>query len=402
MRNSGKLGIILLVFTLLVIVVIDITSDKQVDWTKTYDQRDKIPFGLFFTRTELPNILSDRAQIEDFSSTNYDDIKKFLRGKEQASIVYIVNQFYEGKETLAELVAYVERGGEVFISSNSFPKQLLDTLGLDMDYYYPQNFGEVWNIDDRPFALSNGKEAFYEELDYPGFFYGLDSVGTSKIGYFPAQERKLPNFLEVKRKNGRFLLHLEPLMFTNFYMLKEPNFLYGASALKLISRKQVYWYDALIKSQASNKTPLRVLLQNPGLREAWYILLFGLLIFLLFRSKREQRAVPVVEPEPNLSKEFAKTIATLYYENGNPGNLVQKKIEYFLYELRTRYLMDTLALEEDGFAKKLSSKTAVPLDDCVALISLLIRYKNIRSSRDEELLHVNKQIEDFKNKANML
>ncbi|WDF68547.1 DUF4350 domain-containing protein [Sphingobacterium oryzagri] len=402
MKNSGKLGIMLLAITLLVIAVIDISSDKQVDWTRSYDQRDKIPFGLYFTHTELPKILGDSTQVADFSSTNYSDIKKFLSGKEQATVLYIVNEFYEGKETIAELVAFVDRGGEVFISANSFPHELLDTLGLDMEYYYPQNFGEVWDVNDRPFALSNGTEAYYKDLEYPGFFYGLNAPETKKIGYFQTNEREMPNFLEIKRKNGRFLIHLEPLMFTNYYMLKQPNFLYAAAALRLISRKQVYWFDALLQDQNATRTPLRVLLQNAGLREAWYILLFGLLLFLLFRSKREQRAVPVIEPEPNLSKEFAKTIATLYYENGNPGNLVEKKIEYFLYELRTYYLIDILTLEEDGFAKHLSAKTGVALADCAALVALIIRYKNIRSSTDAELLTVNKQIEDFKNKANML
>lgn len=403
MRSTGKLGITLLALTFLTIALVDLTRDKQIDWTRTYDQREKMPYGLFFTRTELAKILGDEeVKVHDFHAMNYPDLKNFLRGKENASLVYIVDGMYDGKEAVKELLAYVERGGEVFISTNSLPIDLLDTLGLHQEYYYPQNFNEVIDFEDRPFMLTNGITAFYKDLDYPGLFYEMDSLGMSRVGYFEAEDREIPNFVEVKRKKGRFLLHLEPLMFTNYYMLRQQNYNYAASALKLLSRREVFWYDALAKSNDSARTPLRVLLQNDGLRQAWYILLFGLLLFLLFRSKREQIAIPIVEPEKNLSKEFAKTIATLYYESGNPGNLVQKKIEYFLYDLRVNFLLDTLALEEPSFSKQLASKTGVPLADCIQIITLVIKYRKITATTDQELIDVNKQIEEFKNKANIL
>jgi len=402
MKGTGKLGIALLIVTLLAIVFIDLTKDSQIDWSRSYDQRDKIPFGLYFTRTELPHILADSSEVKDFTSTNYDDLKRFLPGKENASLLFVVDQFYEGKESIAELLAFVERGGEVFISSNSLPPVLLDSLGLSQDYYYPQDFGETVDLNARVFALSNGRQAFYKDLEYPGLFYGIDSTGVRSAGYFEAGGRQLPNFVEVRRKKGRFLIHLEPLMFTNYYMLQEQNFLYGAAALKLIARKRVFWYDALFQSKEIARTPLRVLLQNEGLRQAWYLLLFGLLLFLLFRSKREQMAVPVVEAEKNLSKEFARTIATLYYENGNDSNLLQKKIEYFLYDLRTKFFIDTLQLEDAGFAEQLSKKTGVPRADCERIVALVNKYRKITYSTDSELMEVHKQIEEFKSKANIL
>lgn len=402
MKNSGKFGLILLGITVLIIAFIDLASDKQIDWSKTYDQRDKIPYGLYVTREELPEILGSQVKIEDFTSTNYDFLKTFLTAKERGSLVYIVNGFYEGKEVTGELLSFVERGGEVFISANNFPLYLMDTLGIKQQFHYPYNFNEVINVEDRPFSLVDGKTAYYKDLDYPGLFCNLDTVNTHIIGYYEVEDKEIPNFIEIKRGKGRFLLHLEPLMFTNYYMLREDNFIYGAAVLKLLSNKDVYWFDSTFKGTVEAKTPLRVLLQNDGLRQAWYILLFGLILFLLFKSKREQRAVNVVEPEPNLSKEFARTIATLYYESGNPGNLIQKKVEYFLYDIRTHFQLDILQLEGEVFAKQLSLKTGVSLEECENLIKLLLRYRKVRTSTDAELVELNKRIEDFKHKANML
>ena len=402
MKNSGKLWLILLAATILIIAFIDLASDKQIDWSKTYDQRDKIPYGLYVVREELSDIVGDEVKIEDFTSTNYEFLKGFLEDKQQASLVYIVNGFYEGKEVTRELLKFVERGGEVFISANDLPYYLLDTLAVTQQFHYPNNFNEAIDVEDRAFSLVDGHTAHYKDLDYPGLFCNLDSTSNSIIGFFVARDKEIPNFIEIKRGKGRFLLHLEPLMFANYYMLKRQNYTYGAAALKLLSNKEIYWYDSTFKSTVESKTPLRVLLQHDGLRQAWYILLFGLILFLLFRSKREQRAVNVVEPEPNLSKEFARTIATLYYESGNPGNLIQKKIEYFLYDIRTHFQLDILLLEDEIFVKQLSLKAGVPLRECQELIELLIKYRKMRSSTDAELLAINKKMEDFKHKANML
>lgn len=402
MKNSGKFGLILLGMTILVIAFIDLASDKQIDWSKTYNQRDKIPYGLYVVREELPEILGNQMEVEDFTSTNYDFLKTFLPGKEQGSLVYIVDGFYEGKEVADELLGFVERGGELFISANNLPYHLLDTLGIGQQFHYPYNIGEVINLKDRPFSLVDGTTAYYKDMEYPGLFVRLDTVYTHVIGYYEVEGKEIPNFIEIKRGKGRFLLHLEPLMFTNYYLLKPANFAYASAALNLLSNKSVYWYDSTVKTGVEARTPLRVLLQNDGLRQAWYILLFGLILFLLFKSKREQRAVHVVKPEPNLSKEFARTIATLYYESGNPGNLAQKKVDYFLYDIRTHFQLDILQLEEEVFAVQLSRKSGIPLAACQSLIHLLIRYRKGHIATDAELVALNKRIEEFRHKANML
>lgn len=400
MRNSSKLGILLLGLTLLVIAVIDLTSDKQVDWTRSYDQKDKIPYGLYVTRQELPQLLPNKS-ITDFSENNYPDLKSFLRDKEGASLVYVVDYFSQSNELVKELVSFVDRGGEVFISSNTMPSSLLDTMGIEQDYYYAAGSDELLDFTEKPFLLSNGLSAFYKDLNYPGLFYNIDSAETTVLGYFERGKLKLPNFIEVKRNKGRFILHLEPLMFTNYYMLQRANFNYAATAFKLISKDQVYWFNAAATGTVE-RSPLRFLLSHKGLRQAWYLLLFGLILLLLFKSKREQKAVPIVMPEPNLSKDFAATIATMYYENGTPEDLGIKKIDYFLYDLRTQFQIDTQLLDEPGAAQHLAQRTGVALNFCTELLERIRKHRSNLQLSDRQLLDLNLFIEDFKHKANML
>lgn len=402
MRGSGKLALLLLGFTLLLIAFLDVNKDEQVDWTRTYGQHDKIPYGLFVAREELPAILNkDSTIVEDFSDLTYPSIREFLVDKTDATLVFVVNKFYESPEVLNELLSFVAKGGKVFISSNDFTGDILDTLGLKQIYYYPKELDSVLNFKTRPFFLNNSVKASYKDLDYPGLFFDLDSTSMRIAGYFEAERQQIPNFVEVKHQKGRFLLHLEPLMFTNYYMLQEDNYQYASSALKLIGGKQVYWYNSSPTDQLPDTTPLRVLLTHRGLRQAWYLLLFGLILFMLFKSKREQRAVKIVVPEPNLSKDFVKTIANLYYENGEPDNLIQKKIDYFLHDIRKHFQLDTLVLDGD-FARQLALKSGVSELFCVELMNLILDERKQMSASDKRLVFLNRKIEQFKQQANLL
>lgn len=401
MRNSARLGLLLLGLTILVIAVIDLTRDKQLDWTRSYKQTDKIPYGLYVSRNELPQILPGK-KITDFTANHYQDFKAFLKGKEGQSLVYIVDYFSSNPALIKEMISFVDRGGEVFISSNSLPDALLDTLGIGQEYHYASSSSEVFDFSKRPFYLHNRQKAYYKDLESPGLFYNLDSAQTNIIGYFIGYSKRLPNFIEVKRSKGRFILHLEPLMFTNYYMLQQDNYNYAATALKFISRKDVYWFNAHLDKENVESTPLRFLLTHQGLRQAWYLLLFGLILLLLFKSKREQKAVPIVLPEPNLSKEFAETIATMYYENGTPGDLGKKKVDYFLYDLRMQFQIDTQLLDDPGLATHLAMRTGVSLGLCEAILQRISKHRSLAKISDRELQELNLFIEDFKHKANML
>ncbi|ULT28594.1 hypothetical protein KUH03_20005 [Sphingobacterium sp. E70] len=110
----------------------------------------------------------------------------------------------------------------------------------------------------------------------------------------------------------------------------------------------------------------------------------------------------IAKPEPNLSKEFCETIATLYYENGTPANMVDKKIDYFLHDIRTRFHMDTLALREEGFCEELAERSGVSLAETQQLIRLIIHMQGIQQNDVAGLRQINEIIEDFKHKAKMI
>src|SRR5690606_22192231 len=142
--------------------------------------------------------------------------------------------------------------------------------------------------------------------------------------------RALPNFVQVQVGKGSIYLHTLPEAVGNYYLLQEHGYAYAAKTLNIVQNKGVMFSDTYY-DYVQPRTPLRVILSKPGFYQAWYLLLIALLALIDFGSKRPQRPVKVMEPEANLSKEFAEIIANMYYEYQLPVNIIHKKREYFVF-----------------------------------------------------------------------
>ena len=147
----------------------------------------------------------------------------------------------------------------------------------------------------------------------------------------------------------------------------------------------------------TQKKDLHYVLNQPPLKWAWYLLLIGLLIFILFNAKRKQRIVPILKPLPNTTVDFTKTIGNLYYQEGNHQNLIDKKIIYFLEKIRSEYHIDTTILDEK-FIEKLHQKTGKNIADITTVVRLInYQRKSYNQSIESDLIDINNAMEKIVN-----
>lgn len=397
MKGSVKFGVILLGAVLLLIGVIDITSKKPIIWDRTFDAKDKNPFGAYVLRQELKHIIDRRSVDVRRPLYEYLDSTKGTA----MNLLFYTSYFSLGEAAKNKLLTYVARGGKAMIIAETIDYNLLDSLDIKVQNFYGYKKGVEIKSHLSVKLTNDNTKIHYGKSDLSAVFSKLPK-NTTILGGITYQDYLLPNFVEVKVGKGRLYLHLTPDLFGNYYLLNSASqYAYAAKSLSYLNDKPIAWYD-FKANRDQHRTPLRVLLTSTGLRQAWYVLLGGLILLLVFKSKREQRAVAIIKPEQNLSKEFCETIATLYYENGTPGNMVDKKIDYFLHDLRTRFHMDTLSLEENGFCEELAERSGVPLADIQHLIGLIIRMQRIQQHDLTGLRQINEIIEDFKHKAKMI
>lgn len=398
MRKDIFVWILLLFAVILGIAVIDSGATRPIDWSKTYNTRDKTPFGLYVLQQELPQIMGSTRSYRDFGDTFYEEIARLDSAKSyDAALIEIADYVGFGEEEIADILDYASKGGEVFISAKYFSIDLLDTLGL---YVEPLDYERFRPTPERVFyTLGTDTTAvrLSKQTDFQ-VFSKLNAQNSTILGHIHARGRAMPNFVQVRVGQGSIFLHAVPEAFGNYHLLQEQSYAYATKALNAIKNNDVLLSDVYYDYEQP-RTPLRVVLSQPGLYQAWYLLLVGLLALLFFKSKREQRAVKVMKPEPNLSKEFAETIGNMYYENGNPANIIHKKIDYFLFTIRSLFQLDTMELLDDKFIKQLSLKAGVEVEETKQLMRSLEKYRKAKHHQIDDVKTVNNLIEDYKIKA---
>lgn len=443
-------------------IINDTTGTKPVEWKATFSKDDKSPYGLqvlyqemgqLFPQTQveistvtpyqylLDNFYydlyeddeeTDEATVEE-ASTDDASVEELIEGtnyEENSSLedstyveddyldyydpksFLIINPYTEIDDISSEyLLDFVSDGNAVMISSFNFSKKLLDTLHAEIKYdVLPQleledslsiqniNFkdselnltlaNKKW--DARTYTYKKGMEGVY--------FSQLDSVYTTVLGYHQFENKRRINFVKIQYGDGFFYLHTQPFVFTNYNLLKSGNATYAAHALSYLPDWDIIWDDRATINIDRIDNPLRYMLSQPALRWAWYISLISLVFFIIFKAKRRQRIVPIIEKLPNTSIDFAKTIGNLYYQQGKPQDIVNKKITYFLEHIRNTYLLDTQNLNDD-FKKKLQSKTGMPQIEIERLVDYIIKLSKLQEIPETSLVLLNNMIDNFYQKT---
>ncbi len=396
MNNKLKLIVLVIVVLLGVVIYLDYNKPKPIDWTETYDLKDKIPFGMYVFDKEAPQLFRGDT-IKKINNTlyeflrpeyNYDSLVEDYNVK--GTVLSINGSFSIDEESCDELLIFVSRGNNAFISSKNLSTKLMDSLKIDIKEDF--DLASKTNLWLANKSLGTEKN----ELDLGSSstsFSKIDTLNTTVLGYQGNQSKKLVNYIKVKYYDGFFYLHLQPAVFTNYFLLKNKKYNYTEKVLSYVNKNTIFW---LLKSQNGEKisgSKLRFIFSQPALKWAWCLFLIGMIFFMIFNAKRKQRIVPIVAPLPNTSVDFTKTIANLYYQEGDYQNIINKKIIYFLEKVRHEYLIDTTILD-DKFINRYQLKTGKKVED-IAIAVKLINYqrRNHHESIENDLTDLNTALE---------
>ena len=137
-------------------------------------------------------------------------------------------------------------------------------------------------------------------------------------------------------------------------------------------------------------------MSQPALRITWRLMLLGLLLYLIFKGKREQRIIPIIKKPENTTVEFAQSISSLYFQDGNSVDLVRKKITYFLDHIRNTYNIDTQEINS-SFIEKLYNKSGKDKELIAKIVHLIIDFEKNQQADEQALINLDKWIQTFWN-----
>jgi hypothetical protein len=399
MNRKLTLYIVLIGLVVLLLVVLDATKPKTIDWTPNYSIRQKTPYGLYIFDKEALKLFKGE-KLYTFSKTpyeyfdeNYDYESKTY--KISGSFIAIEDRNSIDVESAEELLYFAEHGNTVLLSMKEFPAKLMDTLQVKPRV-------NAFFKDSIKMYLSNAptKQYWYNEGAGTTFFDSLSKSKATALGYQIAKDstgKLVPfaNFIKVPFGKGTILLHSQPAAFTNFHLLKGSHYQYTEALLSQLPKGNIYWGQGKLSSGNISDSPLRYILSKPALKAAFWLGLIGLVVFVFFNAKRKQRIVPEIEPLRNTTVDFTKTIGNLYYQEGNHHTIIEKKIIYFLEHIRTEYLIDTYSLDEK-FIEKLHLKTGRPVADIETAVHLIKKYRHQFESTEADVITINKAIENLR------
>lgn len=178
-------------------------------------------------------------------------------------------------------------------------------------------------------------------------------------------------------------------------MLQTDKYDFGFRCLSYLPQNsKIVWDEYQKQGSIAEGSTFKVMLENPPLRTALYIILGGFLLFMIFRAKRTQRVIPVIQPPVNSSLEFLGTISNLYYKKKDLHTIVEKRHAYFLDFIRKNYYMSTENIDND-FTNVLSAKSGVDKDKLNELFLLFKDMTSLAYIPNETFLKYNHLLEEF-------
>jgi len=399
--KRSKIILIIFAVVLVSIIVTEIVRPRPINWKPSYTSTSKIPFGCYVLYNELP-ILFPKSKSEKVAQSVYDFMIKRDTTK-KSNYLLINNTIQLDKQETNKLLDYVAKGNKVFIAATSISYFLNDTLNIGLDYEYSLKEDSVSvmlthkNFSNQKFKFSRGASKTY--------FSSVDTSNTTILGRvkftrsntITATNKETitaPNFIKTNFGKGSFFMHTTPEAYSNYYLLKG-NKDYISNTLSYLDDKTLYWDDYKKSGRVVIDSPMRFVLNQTALKWTYYLTMVGLLLFVIFKAKREQRIIPVIKPLENSSVEFARTVGTLYHQNKDYTNLIQKKLNYFLAELRNRYFVDTSALNEKTI-HQLAAKSGKSIEDVKKLIEFIVYLKNKSTHSEQDTIELTKKITAFK------
>lgn len=393
-RNRVYIGAFLLVLG--VLVFLEAQQEEPINWNPSYGAADKIPLGSYVLYQELEEALS----LQPINIPPYEFLQK---SQEPGTYLFINNQLPIDDAELKSLLSWVERGNTAFLASELLGDNLLDTLGIGMEVAVPESgvsSRPVFSLNE-PTLQQQDQSYLYDRETFYYIFTGLDSLEHEILGTVqpfsesPLKEQAQVNFIRVPFGTGQIFLHSAPQIFSNFFMLHGDNHQYTEATLSYIPSKTPVYWDAYHKAgKVFNTSPLYILFETPAFKWAYYLVLAGSLLFILFEGKRKQRSIPVIDPPRNTSMEFAATIADLYQEQKDYRSIAQKSITFFY-----RYLHSIVGPDpsmDSDLVKLVSSRWGIPKTE----IKNLLKYMNDLQQKDavtqRDLKNLNNKINNFK------
>ena len=397
MSKAYKITLGLLVLLLIFLTWVEANEPQEINWSPSYAAVDKIPLG---TKVLFESLKQQNINLQKVNRPPFE----FLEDSTLTGTYFFLNNGLPfDKAEIQKILSWVSKGNTAFFIAEDFGPYLLDTLNLKLKTLVPKNgisSKPSFNLEDP--ALKAAQPYLFDKETYQRVFSVADSLPKEVLGMAKLQEDSEEtttpgiNFLRDSVGKGMVYLHTTPKTFSNYFLLTGGNSEYIERVLAYLPPEKTLFWDQYYKTGKSFYTsPLFLIFNNKALKWAYYFVIFGSLLFIIFEGKRKQRSIPVIEPLRNQTLDFTRTIAGLYLDRADYKSIASKKIALFLEYVRSHYRVSTQEINEN-FYERVAAMSGNQTEDVKNLWLLMNRLEKQNAVSKQELTELNKAILAFK------
>ncbi|NIR52258.1 DUF4350 domain-containing protein [candidate division KSB1 bacterium] len=383
-QNLKYIGV--LAFTVVIALTTWFAAPEPIDWSASFSNKDKIPYGNYILFSLLPDMFPDQTV-----ATEKRPLYSVLddRSIQNTNYVILNTRFAPDKLDTRELLEFVANGNCAFVAAQRFGGKFADSLDIATSI-------NIITLDSMCVNFVNPElrapeDYIYRKGTVDFYFSKFDTARTVALGKNSENEI---NFIKMNFGEGALFLSTLPFAFTNYNVLFRNNSDYIFKALSYLPVQHTIWDEYYKVGNRISGSPLRFVLSHTSLKWAYYLAFGGIILFILFEGKRKQRIIPVIKPLPNTTLEFTETVGRLYYQKGDHKNLAEKKITLFLDFIRNHFRLKTGRLA-DGFLEKLSDTSGVSKEEIKELFSKIETVRSKNKITERELIDLHTSMETF-------
>ncbi len=347
-------------------------------WQERYNLNGDEPYDL-----SLFKVLLDSA-VDGKSELSYTPISELEEDSAHKTLIYMGHNFFADSAEASDVYDFIARGNTVFIIAPHVSAYILETQD-SLEYIGYAGFYEDNSVEVRLDGIDTTKLYKFEFRDefgsadryWPHFEDSLSiETNVTQLGSFDGSlsTERMDNFRQVSIGKGQLLIHTDPLLFTNLFIIEKNGFEYADKVIGYLPNQPIIWdhyhrfYREEEEQSSATKTPLRFVMEHPPLKYAWYTILISALLFVVFRSKRQQKIIPLIPRVENTSIAFAKSLGALLYQADSGRYLAMEQMKLFNNYIRRKFGVKRRK-DNDGMAEEIAKKSKVPIN----LIETILR-----------------------------
>jgi len=399
MFKGNRKYYMVLAIIFIAVVLLHYFKPEPVNWSRTYNKADKIPFGCYAIFNLLEGTYAESVEVNSQDLYNLNE-STLTSGQ---TLLIINDKAMFSKLELESLFAFLEKGNTVLISANSFNSVLCDTFKLRLQEntnFGTSSFDSLINKPAFEIGYVQPKNNIEKSYRYPAIASEsyFSEIDTGRFTIIAQNKKQMPVLLEASIGKGKLLLSSLPDIFGNLFIVQNDNRNYVYTLLSKLKNRTMIWDEYYKTYGGPKQSVFSFIFSSDALYMAYCIAILGLLIFMAFEIKRRQRFIAVITPLKNSTLEFVDVVSHVYFNTHNHKHIAEETIKYFYFDIYKKFHLSTASLDET-FYKALHNLSGIDIDKIKALFSYCENLRHAPGLTQYDLLELNDRITNFKKQS---